>query len=41
MVSVAQWVTDVSNELGEVLQCILTVGEGLALAKMLEGIISR
>ena len=39
--SVAQWVTDVGNERGEVLNCVLTVGEGMALNKMIRGIIHR
>lgn len=35
------WATSVSNEHGQVLQCVLTVGEGEGIGKLVEGIVSR
>ena len=37
----AQWDTNVGNELGQVLQSVLTVSEGAALTKMIQGIVDR
>jgi hypothetical protein len=37
----ASWMTNVANELGQVLNSVLTTGEGPALHALCQGIISR
>ncbi|KAK5925692.1 hypothetical protein CgunFtcFv8_018196 [Champsocephalus gunnari] len=37
----ATWMTNVSNECGEVLNCVLTTGEGAGLEDLCQGIVKR
>ena len=37
----ASWMTNVGNELGQVLNCVLTTGEGPALQELCQGIVRR
>nr|XP_023675259.1 uncharacterized protein LOC111847890 [Paramormyrops kingsleyae] len=37
----ATWMTNISNECGQVLNCVLTTGEGAGLAELCQGIVKR
>ena len=37
----AAWMTNVGNERGEILNCVLTTGEGTGLLEMCQGIVQR
>ncbi|XP_053406185.1 uncharacterized protein LOC123525390 [Mercenaria mercenaria] len=37
----AAWMTNVSNEIGEVLNCVLTTGEGAGLMELCQGLVKR